>query len=233
MAESQIGGRSTEISLSCRLHAVGEVSVVDLVEIQLEDFIFGVATGNFGGEQDLANLAQGGSLGAFFGREQQVARDLLGNGRGARNGLTLSQVLPDGTGDRGRVEPGIAVKGRILGSDEGAHHVRRDLIQRDIRAAPRLRIKDFVKQIALPVQDAGRFELSRMLLQIPDRRQGRGEGVVLIKAERGDSNRHRDDCEQAQNRHAQQASTRSTPLGRLTEIGFPDLQVGCGRNAGG
>ncbi len=180
MTEGQVGGRSIEVGLRGGLDPIGQVAVVDLVQVQLEDFVLGIATGDLGRQQDLANLAQCGPLGAFLGGEQQVAGNLLGDGRGSRDRLSLLQVLPDGASDRGRVEPRVAVEARVLGRDDRGQHVWGDLFQRHIGAAPRLRIQDLVKQIALPVQNAGCFELGRVLLQIPDRGQGSSQGVVLV-----------------------------------------------------
>jgi hypothetical protein len=59
LCKGQVFGAGAEVGLGRRLHAVGQVPIVDLVEVDLENFIPGVAPRDLCGEDDLARLAQG------------------------------------------------------------------------------------------------------------------------------------------------------------------------------
>ena len=81
------GGR-IEIRFGGRLHAIGQVAVIDFVQIEFQDLVLAVAAFDFGRQDGLAHFAQVGLLAAFLGRQQQGPRQLLGDGRSARDGFS-------------------------------------------------------------------------------------------------------------------------------------------------
>ncbi len=57
LRKGQLTGRGVKVGLSGSLNAVSQVAIVELVEIQLQNLILGVAPRHFGREDDLARLA--------------------------------------------------------------------------------------------------------------------------------------------------------------------------------
>ena len=58
--DRQILRRFPEIGLGGSFHPIGQISVIDLIDVQLKDFVFCVAPRNFCGEDDLARFTRVG-----------------------------------------------------------------------------------------------------------------------------------------------------------------------------
>ena len=91
MPKSQIRGGCVEVRFCRCLNPISKVAVENLIKIQLQHLFLGVTTRDFCREDDLACLTLVGLHKAFV-RQQQHARQLLGDRGSARNDLAGSVV---------------------------------------------------------------------------------------------------------------------------------------------
>ncbi len=147
-----------EIGLCSSLNTIGEVAVVDFIQVQLQDFLLAVQAGDFRRQHDLACLAVVADL-IFFIRQQQDAGELLGDGGGARNNIAAQQVAPQCPGNGNRIPAGIVVEFLVLGGDGCGNHIGRDFLQRHIGAPTGIGVNDFVQHVVIAVEDAGGLKL--------------------------------------------------------------------------
>jgi hypothetical protein len=126
------------------------VSEVDLVEVEVEDFVLREALLDAVGEDHLADLASELALGA----QQQALHHLLRNGAGALSDLAAgAQVHPDRPQDRRVIDAGVLEEGVVLAGHEGEHHVPGDLVE--LRQLPPLAV-ELADQPALAVEHVAR-----------------------------------------------------------------------------
>ncbi len=117
LGQVQVAHVLVEIGLGCGLHAVGHVAIVDLVEVQRQDLVFGVAARQPPGQYGFAQLALERLLVPLLRAQQQVAGQLLGDGAAARQDLAAAQVDPQRPDDGHRIHAGVGVEAGILGGD--------------------------------------------------------------------------------------------------------------------
>ena len=82
LPERQVRSGSIEIRFSCGLYAVAQVAIKNFIQVKLQHLVFGIAPGNFRRQDDLTRLPLVALLKTFI-RQQDHARQLLGNGRTA------------------------------------------------------------------------------------------------------------------------------------------------------
>ena len=87
LAQAQLRHIFAEESLRGCLYAISQISVIDLVEIQLEDVFFAARLRQEDRQQDLLGFAGDAALGAFLEIEEDIAHQLLGDGAAARGML--------------------------------------------------------------------------------------------------------------------------------------------------
>ena len=110
-----------------RRDAVGAASVVDVVEVALEQVAFGVACLELECDQRLAGLAHERRR-AVVG-QIEAPRELLGDRRStARPGL-VHRRIGQRAGDGERVDPGVRPEAMVLCRDGGQHGERRDVLE--------------------------------------------------------------------------------------------------------
>ncbi len=156
------GGVLAKIGLRGGFDAVGQIAVIDFVEIEFEDLIFGVAAVDFGGENDLANfaleavlVARGLCVGpvALGQAEVEGARELLGDGGCAAQFAAGAIGAIDCLENGGDVEAGMAVVVAVFGGDGGGDQKGRNFVYRHARAAAFVGIVYFVQLRAGRVVD--------------------------------------------------------------------------------
>ena len=139
------------------LGAVGQVAVVDFVQIQLKDLFLALALRQYQREGDLLQLALYAALGAALGREEQVAHDLLRDGAAATPALHEADVLEEGAQRCRHVDARVAEEGVVLGGQGGVDQRLRDVLQRDVGAAPLA--EGLVEHFAVAVVDKAALEV--------------------------------------------------------------------------
>ena len=87
-----------EVTLGRGFDAVTLVPVVDLIEVHLQDFVLGEFFVQLIGEDDFARLATEGDLLALLRRKDDVANQLLGDGRRTR--LACATACQEGRAKR-------------------------------------------------------------------------------------------------------------------------------------
>jgi hypothetical protein len=133
LGQAQSGGRLVEVLPRGGFDAEGLVAVGDAVEVLEEDALFRQTVVEPDRQPGFADLGGQGAAEA-----PDVADHLLGDGRGARDNPPAAQVLDEGPGHRGEVDPGVGEEGLVLGSHRGSEQLRRDVGQPDPAAAPAL-----------------------------------------------------------------------------------------------
>ncbi|MNV25162.1 hypothetical protein D3C71_1162500 [compost metagenome] len=109
-------------------HAVGAVAEEALVQVQLEDLVLAQLLLDLTSEQDFSHLAGVAVLGA----EEKLARDLLGDGRAARNALGVGGgQQPDRAADALVIDAVVLVEAGILGGEEGLFQALGDVLHLD------------------------------------------------------------------------------------------------------
>ena len=104
---------------------------INLVEIELEDLLFRVGRLDAQREQHLLDLAVVGLLRG----QQEILRDLLGDGRGALLPAALTREIgDDGARDAFGVDTVMREEILVLGREEGIDHELRHVLDRQIEA---------------------------------------------------------------------------------------------------
>ena len=122
-AQTQLVGRLAKVHLCRSPHAVSAVAEIDLVQVQLKNFIFTQQLLNTDGQEGFLDFAHQ----RFFRAEEEVTRQLLGNGTGPLRGVPVDQRDAGGTEDTNRVNPVVLIEAAIFGGNERFHHFGWDL----------------------------------------------------------------------------------------------------------
>ncbi len=124
-ADRKLGGGLVEIALGGRLDAVGAGAEIDPVQIEAENLLLGELHLQPHRQDQLLNLAADGLVRA----EEQVARQLLGDGGGALGESVGAQVDEHHAHHADRIEPEVVIKAPVLDGDEGVRHIGRQVVQ--------------------------------------------------------------------------------------------------------
>jgi len=157
LAQRQVGRRLAKVGARRGLDAVGQIAVVDLIQVHLQHFVLVELLGHAPGQDDLLELALVGNSRALFVVEGHVADELLGDGAtadGARFGI--AEVGNDRGHQRRRVEADVLIEGVVFDSDGGLDEVRRNLAQRHTGALALA--EDLPQHFAVAVHDLRRLE---------------------------------------------------------------------------
>ena len=117
----------TEIDLCRRTDAIGAVTEIDLIQIELEDLIFAQQLLNADRQEHFLNLTHQRA----FGAEEEVSRKLLRDGARPLRGVTREQRNAGRTEDPHRVNAVVLIEATVFCSNKGFDHFRRDLVERD------------------------------------------------------------------------------------------------------
>ncbi len=174
--QRQIGRALVEVGFGGRLDAVGQVAVIDLVEIDLEDFVFRIAPRDFGGQDRLFDLPGQRPFGGEEGQLDQLLGDRAA--AGGRVQVAIFDRVIERAGDADGVHAGVLIEIGVFSREGGRRQVRRDGRQRDRGAPAIVRVGHFVQQPARPVVDQRRVELAGAGLQLIGRGQRRGDAGI-------------------------------------------------------
>ena len=105
------------------LDAPGAAAEIDGIEIELENLPLAQLALDPRRHDHLADLALVGEIVA----DQQVLRDLLGDGRAALRAAGLGKVADEGADQAALVDPLVLIEALVLGRDEGFLHVLRNV----------------------------------------------------------------------------------------------------------
>ena len=150
-AERQLADVLAEEGLRGGLRAVGQVAVVNLVQVEFQHFLRRLALAQQKRQQDFLDLALNAALVAIFVAEQDVADDLLRDRAAAAVALRQPDVLQEGARGRLNFEAGVGEEGVVLDGDGRVDQVLRELIVADVGALAF--VEGFVEQLAGAVVD--------------------------------------------------------------------------------
>ncbi len=120
LADRKLGSGLVEIALGGRLDAVGAGAEIDPVEIQRQDLLLRELGFQPNGQHQLLGLA----VHVLGWRQEQVARQLLGDGRAAPEcAVRMGDVVEARPDDAPGVETEVVVELPVLDGHEGAGHV--------------------------------------------------------------------------------------------------------------
>ena len=165
--QRQVGRFLAKIGLCGGIDPIRKVSIINLVEIQLQDLLFAVAPGDFSGQNRLFNLAGGTS----FWAEQHTLDQLLRDGRCARDDVPFLKRIVERTQQGDRVDSWVCVEIGVLGGDRCLDHSGGNRRQRNFNPPPSIGVKGFVEQIASAVVDPRRLKCTGALAQFRRCRQ--------------------------------------------------------------
>ena len=131
LAEVQLIERFAEVRLRGRAETVGALAEVNLVDIELEDFLLVQAVLDLEGEQRLVELARK----RLFRGEKEVARHLHRDRARPLAAAAGDQVGIGGAQHPDVVDAGVLVKALVLGGDDGVLEERRHIRDGDHRPA--------------------------------------------------------------------------------------------------
>ena len=140
-----------EVGDACGLDAVGAMTVVDRVEVHQQDLFLGVGLLHLDGDVGLADLALEGLL-ELLVRQDRVAHELLGDGRGALG--AAGELRDDGSANADGVDAVVTVEALVLDVDGALPDVGRDLVLRDGAAVLEVERRD---DVAVRVIDLARL----------------------------------------------------------------------------
>ena len=100
---------------------------VDLVGVHLEDLLLVEAIFELEGDEDLDELA----LDAFFGREEEILRELLGEGGAAAGSVVGDEVGEGALGDAEVVDAAVIEEVAVFDGGDGLNHARGNLVVAD------------------------------------------------------------------------------------------------------
>ena len=115
LADRDLVERAAEVGSCGALEAVGALTQIDLVHVDLEDLVLRKRFFDLEGHRDLVELAGVGAL----GREEEVAGNLLRDGRAALAAAAGQHVGECGADDAGDLDAGVFVEAVVLGGENG------------------------------------------------------------------------------------------------------------------
>ena len=133
LGQRQILGWLAEIDLGRGFRPIGQMAVVEQVEIHFQQLVLAEECGQLLGQAGLKHLAVHGLVEARVRAQEQVTCELHGDGGSPRNDLALLCVLQGGACDACRIDADVVVKRRVLGGDRGVDQA----LRRCGRAGPR------------------------------------------------------------------------------------------------
>ena len=201
LAQRQLARFLAKIGLGRGINAVGKITVVDLVQIKLEDVVLAVAPRDFGRQNRFLNLARRRALRG----EQHALDQLLRDRRSAGDDVAFLERIVDGAHQRHRVDAGMLVEVGVLGGDGCLDDVGRHGVQRHLDAPPRVGVERLVEQVALAVVDARRLEGAGALAQFAGRRQIARHGRVANEQHARAQHRQHDEEQRSADKPAPEA----------------------------
>ena len=141
--------RLAEVNLGGRGKTIGALPEENLVDVQLENLVLGKIVFDLEGEQDFIQFAGIG----LFRRQEEIARDLLGDGRCALALASAKQVAARGAQNAEVVDAAMLVETIILGRDDGVLHDLRHFLDAHHGAAFFAKLAN---QVAIGCVDAQR-----------------------------------------------------------------------------
>src|SRR5690606_3935292 len=114
-AEGDIACGLAEIALARGLNAVRTSAEIDTVQVEFENVVLRIVPFEPEREQCLLNLA----LERAFGRQEQVLRKLLRDGRTALDDLAGACIAPQRARKADRVDAEMRAEALVLDGDEG------------------------------------------------------------------------------------------------------------------
>jgi len=155
----QVCGRFAEVDLRSFLRPIGQMAVVEQVQVHLQQLVLGEQAGELLRQARLQHLAIHGLLQPHIGRQEQQLRELHRDGAGAGDDLALPGVLERCPRDARGVHARILVEGGVLGCDGRVDEVLGDAVKLDPCAAAF--VPAGCQQRAVAIVDAGRLEDTR------------------------------------------------------------------------
>ena len=135
----EVGGRLREIAARGGFDAIGTITVVDGVQVHVQDFVFGVHLLELGGDVNLAHLALHRDVVHLVGKDG-VAHELLGD-RGRALETAARQVVHERAHDAVHVDTAVLVEAGILGCKSALDEVRANLFEIDRLAVLQLKTR--------------------------------------------------------------------------------------------
>ena len=149
-----------EIGACCRLNPICPLTKIDLVHIELEDFLFRILTFQLKREENFLYLAFQGSILRQIG----VLCKLLCDGRATLCDFASANICPDSTHDSAWIDADVLIESIVLNGNKGILEIFWNLIDADRSAIlSRMDIGNF---IAVDVIDLRRCRRDDILCQI-------------------------------------------------------------------
>ena len=138
LARRQLAHALAEEGARGGLDPESAVAEVDLVQVDLEDAVLGVAALELHGQHCFLELA----LEAAIRREEEDLGELLGDGAASLDDPPAAEVLVDGAGDAHGVDAEVRVEARVLGGDDRLLEGGRHLAEGDEDAPLHVELRD-------------------------------------------------------------------------------------------
>ena len=178
LADGELRRRLVEIALRGGLDPIGAAAEIDPVQIELENLLLGEFQLQPDGQDQLLSLA---AIGLGRGQEE-VARQLLGDGRAAAQGsAVIGHIIVLRADDAPRIEARVPVEPAVLDGDEGFRHMLGQRVEIHRRGVLRTAHRD---QGPGPVQIGDRG-LALDIIELG--------GVGQVDGEDGEEGRHEDE----------------------------------------
>ena len=121
LAQGQSRGGLVVVPAGRRLEPIGPRTEIDPAEVEPQDVLLRIGLLKFDGVDQFGGLA----LHRAVSVQEQVAGQLLGQGRCPLRGLAFAQVADNGPGHAHGVEAVVRIEPAILDRDEGGGHIGR------------------------------------------------------------------------------------------------------------
>ena len=158
LAERELADVLAEQRLRGRLRAVGQVAIVDFVQVQRQNFRLAAPLRQQYRQQNFLDLALRAALRAIGVVEQHVTHQLLRDRAAAGRVAGAAQVLQEGAAGRLQLEAGVRPEAIVFDGDGRVDQVDRELLVLDV-SAPAL-AEGFVQQLAGAVIKEGALEVA-------------------------------------------------------------------------
>ncbi len=129
LGDSEVFGRFAEIGLGCCLDADGVMQEVEVVQIEVDDFLFGVATFQLDGYHPFNGFLEQALRSAVCGFRIELLGQLLSDG-GATAGAGLPQdaALDNGASQCDKVDARMVVEPLVFSGHQGMHQMWRQTV---------------------------------------------------------------------------------------------------------